>query len=246
MTDRNYLVIGGSSGIGLATSRTIAHGGDRVIMVSSSTAKLATALASLDYEEDHLSFCCNLKEMENVGSIFDFLSDGHIKLDGMIYCAGVSPKQLVKDFDYRIAEDTYRINVLAFIECVKQSLRTNSLKEGAKIVAVGSVTAKAAGFNQVIYGSSKAALAAAVKLMAPELLNNHHVNINCISPGCTDTEMLHSVYSNTENYADRVRHIQPLGPIPAESVARAIVFLLSDSANHITGSDMQFDGGFFL
>lgn len=247
MNDREYLILGGSSGIGLAAAQRIARDGGRVILVSSSESKLASALESIGDGKEHLSFCCNLMDLDGITGIFDFLDANGIALDGMVYCAGVSPKQLVSEFDHQMAEDAYRINVLAFIECVKQALQYGSFNEArsGKIVAVGSVTAKASGFSQVVYGSSKAALAAAVKLVAPEL-RNYNINVNCISPGCVDTDMLRKVYGDAPDYRERVRQIQPLGPIPAGSVAEAISFLLSDTADFITGTDLQFDAGFFL
>ncbi len=247
MNENVHLILGGSSGIGLSTAQELARDGARVILASSSEAKLSKALATLPREQDHKTYRCDLRSIEAIEHMFRSLKEENLELDGMVYCAGISPKQSVEDFDIQLAEDAYRINLLSFIECVKQALRYQAFHggRGGKIVAVGSVTAKASGFNQVIYGSSKAALASAVKLMANEL-QGKNININCISPGCVDTDMLRDLYRSANDYHQKVKKIQPLGPIPPQAVAQAIAFLLSDAAGHITGTDMQFDGGFFL
>lgn len=244
MKGKSYLIFGASSGIGLETARMIAQRGGQTIIVSSSADKLEAALESLP-GIGHLSYVCDLGDTQHVPEVFDFVRAQRVMLDGMVYSAGISPLQLIQDNDWRLAERVYRINVLSFIDCVRCFYSEDVSREGSRIVAVGSVAAKASGYRQTIYGSSKAALVSAVKLMAKELLNRN-IRVNCVSPASTDTAMLAGLYSNPETMEESISRIQQLGIIPVEEVARIIIELLTSFANHLTGSEIVYDGGFCL
>lgn len=245
MDQRTYLVIGGSSGIGLGVCKLLsAKDNTRMIMVSTSQEKLEQARNDLS-GIGHLIFPYDLNDLCHIGSIFDFIHQQDIILDGMVYSAGIAPKQLVEENDPMLAERVFRINVLSFIECVKYFYSERISKEGSKIVGISSVTAHAAGYRQTLYGASKAAMIASVKLMAKELLKRG-IRINCLSPGCTETEMLTQLYENSENMQESVKKIQPLGAIPSESVANMVVNMLSPASDYLTGSEVVYDGGFFL
>lgn len=244
MKGKSYLIFGASSGIGLETARMIAQRGGQTIIVSSSADKLEAALESLP-GSGHFSYVCDLGDTRHVSEVFDFVRTQCVMLDGMVYSAGISPLQLVQDNDWRLAERVYRINVLSFIECVRCFYNEDVSHEGSRIVALASVTAKAAGYRQTLYGSSKAALISAVKLMAKELLNRD-IRVNCISPGCTDTAMLADLYADSDSMEESVGRIQPLGVIPVDKVAQLVVELLTSFAGHLTGSEIVYDAGFFL
>lgn len=245
MNQGSYLVIGASSGIGLETCRLLAAEGCNIVGVSSSSEKLGAALNSLAGAGHH-AFACDLAKPESVGSLFEDIRKNGIMLDGMVYSAGVSPLQLVKDNDYKLAERVFNINVLSFIECARCFYGDEGIsRDGSRIVAVTSVTARAAGYRQTLYGSSKAALIAAVKLMAKELLNRD-MRVNCVSPGCTDTAMLSELYEDSDSMAEAVGRIQQLGVIPAANVAQLIVQLLSPFSDYLTGSEIVYDAGFTL
>ena len=244
MNQKSYLVIGGSSGIGLEVCKLLSAKGDRTIIVSASQEKLEQARNKLS-GAGHLIFPYDLDDLYHIDSIFDFVHQQGIHLDGMVYSAGIAPKQLVEENDPVLAERVFRINVLSFIECVKHFYSEHISKEGSRVVGIASVTARAAGYRQTLYGSSKAAMIASVKLMAKELLNRG-IHINCLSPGCTETEMLTQLYADSESMQESVKRIQPLGVIPSESVARIAVSMLSPLSDYLTGSEVVYDGGIFL
>lgn len=244
MYRKAYLVVGGSSGIGLAVCKKLAEEGCRIAIISSSAAKLQTAMKQLP-GDGHVCFPYDLDDVTHIESIFQFIAQQDILLHGMVYCAGVSPLQLLADNDYQLAEKVYRINVLSYIECARCFYNPHYSIEGSKIVGVASVTAHGSGYRQTLYGSSKAAMIAASRLMAKELMNRQ-IRINCISPGCTDTDLLSSLYRDAEKRDSRVRSIQPLGTIPVEYVADAILFLLSSSSDYLTGTELMYDAGFCL
>ena len=217
---KTYLITGASSGIGYATAKLLADNGARVILVSSSLQKLNKAIDGLQ-GDNHIAIRYDLSDLDNIGTIFENITNQGIKLSGLVHCAGVSPLCLIKDNSPALMQKVFAINVFSLIELVKYFQRKEVSIDGAKIVSVASITAHGAGYRQTLYGSSKAAMLSAMKLMAKELLNRN-IKINCVSPGVVDTPMLNSLRLESENLEIKIKANQPLGIISAEKVADVI------------------------
>lgn len=241
---KTYLITGASSGIGYATAKLLADNGARVILVSSSLQKLNKAIDGLQ-GDNHIAIRYDLSDLDNIGTIFENITNQGIKLSGLVHCAGVSPLCLIKDNSPALMQKVFAINVFSLIELVKYFQREEVSIDGAKIVSVASITAHGAGYRQTLYGSSKAAMLSAMKLMAKELLNRN-IKINCVSPGVVDTPMLNSLRSESENLEIKIRANQPLGIIPAEKVADVINYLLGPATDFLTGMEWFYDSGAML
>lgn len=238
---KTFLILGGSSGIGLATAQKLDQLNAKLILVSRNQEHLKAAIDTLS-GEGHLFFPCDITKLEKIGEIFDFIKSKGIRLDGMVHSAGISPLCTVKDNTVELMEHVFRVNFFSFVELVKYfQLEENSF-ENSKIVAISSITARGAGYRQTLYGASKAAMISSVKLMAKELLNRN-IHINCISPGVTETPMVADLRSKSERFDDTVKVNQPLGLIPANTIAEAVAFLLSDISCFMTGTEWVLDGG---
>lgn len=240
---KSYLIIGGSSGIGFAIAQKLATDND-VIIVSKSEDKLRRAKEKIG--KNVCYYVCNLENVEAVSDIFSFIEKKNIVLSGMVYCAGISPLCLLKDNSIDLMEKVYRINLFSYIECCKYFYMEKYSLEGSKIVAIASVTAHSAGYRQILYGSSKAAMLSATKKMAKELWNRK-IKINCVSPGITKTEMTEQLYEGkTGNIDEIVSGVQSLGIINPDSIAQMVLFLLYSKSNYNTGNEFIVDGGFLL
>ena len=98
--------------------------------------------------------------------------------------------------------------------------------------------------GKTLYSMTKGALLSASRSLALELAPKK-IRVNCISPGVVDTPMSQSaVYSQSEESLNRIRSLHPLGLGRVEDVAHACVFLLSDEARWITGTNLFVDGGY--
>lgn len=241
---KTFLITGGSSGIGLAAAERLAHGKARVILVSGNREKLGKAVGTLE-GEGHLAFPCDLSHPENVGRIFEFIESAGLRLDGMVHSAGIAPLCLIKENTVELMEQVFRINFFSFVEMVKYFQREQVSAEGSKIVAITSITARGAGYRQTLYGASKAALISSVKLMAKELLNRN-IHINCISPGVAETSLLDELRARSAGFDEKLKINQPLGSIPPDNIAEAVVFLLSGGSDFLTGTEWVLDGGALL
>lgn len=242
--EKTYLIVGGSSGIGLASAKKLTETGARVILVSSNKSKQREALRHLN-GKGHIGIEFDLNGDCPADDVFKQLGNLGIRLDGMIYSAGVSPLCLLKDNNTALVQQVFNINVFSFIEFVRCFQKTQYSKKGSRIIAIASITAHGSGYRQTLYGSSKAALIAAVRLMSKELLNRD-IRINCISPGVTETPMLDSLRLKSDNLDVKITTQQPLGIIPSETIAESILFLLAEGSDYMTGNEWILDAGGML
>ncbi len=241
---KNYLILGGSSGIGFAVAQRLTDAGANVVLVSRNANRLILAEKELMGGQNY-SYPYDFNNNDNIESIFRFCSSKGILLDGMVFSVGIAPLCLVQDNTLDIMEKVFRINFYSFIELVKYFQLEKYSNNGSKIVAVSSVMSTGAGYRQTLYGSSKAALSSAVKLMAKELLNRK-IHINSVAPGVCDTAMLNKLKENSQNLEAKVLENQVLGILSPKQVANAVAFLLSEAADSISGTEILFDGGHSL
>lgn len=238
--NKNYLIIGGSSGIGLAVAQGLVESGANAIIVGSSKAKLRAAKETL--ATNCSAIVADLSTPGAIEGVFKALEETKCVLDGMVYCAGISPLCLVADNSQELMQKVFQINVFSYIEAVRLFQDKRFSRKGSRIVAISSITAKGAGYRQTLYGSSKAAMISATKLMARELYNRE-IRINCISPGVTDTPMLDELRTQSDNLEAKVKEKQMLGIIPPQNIGKAVIFLLSDGSDFLSGTEWVLDGG---
>lgn len=244
MDKKIYMIIGGTSGIGFSVAEMLAQKGADLYLTGRDSDKLQKTISLLPGQR-HRYIICDIENLSNISRIFTTICEAHILLDGMVFCAGISPLCLVRDNSVELMEKVFRTNLFSFIELVKEFQKEQISRDGARIVAISSITAHGAGYRQTLYGSSKAALISAVKLMSRELMNRN-IRINCVSPGVTETPMLRELRIQSANFDDKVRQNQMLGIIPPEQIAAVIVNLLGTGSDFITGSEIVLDGGAHL
>ena len=243
-SNKNYLIFGGSSGIGLMVGRDLVRNGARVFLIGSDERKLCSIEESFP-KSQCATLPADLSKPGTIEGVFSWLSDMRIVLDGMVYSAGISPLCLVADNSQDLMEKVFQVNVFSYIEAVKNFQMPSASKEYSRVVAIASITAKESGYRQTLYGSSKAALIAATKLMAKELYNRK-IRINCISPGVTDTPMLDELRKQSDNLDEKIKEKQMLGVIPPKAISEAVLFMLSTGSEYMSGTEWVLDGGAFL
>ncbi|GAA3815986.1 hypothetical protein GCM10022206_62950 [Streptomyces chiangmaiensis] len=130
--------------------------------------------------------------------------------------------------------NAFTVNVEAPLRLVQCAWRAWMGEHGGTVVNICTEGAGHAGPNVGAYGTSKAALLHLTRQLAPK------VRVNSVSPGLVRTEMARFVREDGE---DAIAAGLPLGRIGApEDIARAVVWLASDAAGWITGTDLLVDG----
>ena len=228
-SEKNILVVGGSSGIGLSLVKSLVAAGATVY---------------------NLSRTAGIEPMDNVYHLpFDVLDDMNgltdripIQLHGLVYSVGSIN---LKPFN-RLTEDDflkdYRLNVLGAVKVIQAALKALKSSGSASVVLISSVAASTGmGFHASIASAKGAVEGLAISLAAEFAPGN--IRVNVVAPSLTNTPMAGNFLSTPEKKeASAKRH--PLGKYgePAD-ISNTIKFLLSDESLWITGQTVGIDGG---
>lgn len=249
LAGRHYVIAGATSGVGSSIARRLIENGASLLLLGRNTEKLEKIvmnfpegrvwLAPFDLESNNIE--------ESMKEYFGHYMEqrGVEGFNGGVYCAGQSLLLALRGVTQESIESLFRINytgALLFSKLVT-SKRFRHPSKGASVVLIASVSAGKGEVGLSFYGGSKAALVASVKALSREVAP-FGCRINCVSPGWLDTVMNKSSDELAPGLADRMKNLHPLGLGRAEDVASSILFLLSDEARWITGSNLLVDGGF--
>ena len=249
LAGRHYVIAGATSGVGSSSALRLLEEGASLLLMGRNTEKLAKLAlnfpgervwcAPLDLESANIE--------ENMKISFEQYMErrGVEGFDGGIYCAGQSPLLALRGTTQKSIESLFRINYTGAIIFSKlvTSKHFRHTSKGSSVVLIASVCANKGEVGLSLYGGSKAALVATVKALGREIAP-FGSRINCISPGWLDTEMNRKSEVLVPDLAEKMKQLHPLGLGSAEDVASAIIFLLSDEARWITGTNLTVDGGF--
>lgn len=224
---KNILVVGGSSGIGLAISELLAEQNYQVYATyNSNTINPGAGISSLPLNVMDEDF--ELDELPQ-------------SLDGFVYCPGsiqlrpfsrMKPESFIEDFE---------LQVMGAIKILQKVLPRLKAAQQSSIVFFSTVAVqKGFSFHSQV-AVSKGAIEGLTRSLAAELAPN--IRVNAIAPSLTDTPLAAKLLSSDEKKeANALRH--PLKKIGSpRNIADAAVFLLSEKSSWITGQIMHVDGG---
>jgi 3-oxoacyl-[acyl-carrier protein] reductase len=226
---KNFIVVGGSSGIGFELTRRLIDDGHQVTALSRSIGQL-TELTGIR----HVPFDVTQTEFPSDG-----LPD---KLCGLAYCPGtIRLRPFARLTEDEFLED-YRINLLGAVAVIKGCL--NSLKKADHTAAIVLFSTVAVGTGMPFHASiasAKGAVEGLTRSLAAEFAPR--IRVNAIAPSLTDTPLAKALLADeSKRTAAADRHPLKRTGTPRE-LAEVAHFLLSDSASWITGQIISVDGG---
>lgn len=239
-----YMITGASSGIGLSCARMLAEDNVTLFLVARNIDKLNRLSEELPGTVVPIQY--DLRNLDNIKSIFEIVKDKKCKLNGLIYSAGMNADCPIKVNNVTLMQETMTVNAFAFLEMGKFFYSKKYSVDGAAIVAISSIASLTCDKGMTIYSASKAALNAMVKSMSKEFLRRK-IRVNAILPAGVDTPMATEKMNvlagvGSENISNR-EDPQSLGLIPSKNVASCVKMLLGDTAMYITGELLTIGAG---
>jgi NAD(P)-dependent dehydrogenase (short-subunit alcohol dehydrogenase family) len=246
LDQKNAVVTGGGSGIGKAVCEVFAQQGAHVYVLDMNIdAAEATVKVIRDNQGKANAIKVNVTDQADTIAAFSNIPS----VDILVNCAGVSHighvvNTPVEDFD-RI----YQVNVKGVYNCLFAGIPMMQKNGGGSIVNISSIAAKVGLSDRFAYSMSKGAVHAMTLSVAKDYIKEN-IRCNSVSPGRVHTPFVDGFLK--KNYPgkeaemfEKLAKSQPIGRMGAPTeIAAQVLYLCSDEASFITGSDYAIDGGF--
>ena len=224
--NKNILIIGGSSGIGLALAELLSSR-NSVYVASRSSESLS------QLKVNHIAYDATSDELD-VSQLPD-------NLHGFVYCPGSINLRPFKGLKTEAFINDFELNVIGAVNALKSVLNLLNASGNASVVFFSTVAVKTGMPFHSSVAASKGAIEGLTRSLAAEFAPK--IRVNAIAPSLVDTPLA-SKFLNNELKLEKANERHPLGRVGnAQEIAKATAFLLGEESGWMTGNIVQLDGG---
>ena len=241
LENKTILVTGASSGIGRAIAVECSKMGAKVIISARNKERLAETFALLSGTENQ-QIISDLTDENQMGDLVENLP----KIDGCVFCAGIAKTLVLQSSEKSDISEVFNANTFSHIRLTQMLVQEKRLNKNASLAYISSISGVKCGYiGGGLYGASKGAIEGFIKGTALELANRG-IRLNTVVPAMIETPLL----DNSEISAEQLEEDKKRYPLKRygkpEEVAYAVIYLLSDASQWVTGSSLLIDGGYTL
>lgn len=240
---RIALITGGVGGIGTGITLALARAGHFVVanygIEGTQAPWLDVMRASGLADQTALAFG-DVSEYSSAEAMVRSIELQHGAVDVLVNCAGITRDASFRKMTFEQWDRVMRVNLYSLFNVTKQVVDGMCDRGFGRIVNISSVNAIRGQFGQTNYAASKAAVLGFTKSLAQEVIRKG-VTVNAVSPGYVDTEMTRAIRHDVRDAL--------LAQIPAgrmgtpDDIAQAVLYLASDAASYVTGTNVSVNGG---
>ena len=238
------LVTGAAQGIGKAVALLLAEEGADIAISdvnfekAEETAKEIEALG-----RRAMAIRANVAAFDEVERMVQAVIERFHQIHILVNNAGIARDKLLLRMNEEDWDLVLDINLKGTFYCTKAVIRYMSKQRGGKIVNIASVVGQMGNAGQANYSASKAGVIGLTKTIAREFASRG-INVNAIAPGYIVTPMTEALPEKAKEDLKRMIPMERLGQ--PEDVAQAVLFLVSEASNYITGQVINVNGGIYM
>lgn len=245
---KNVVITGGGSGIGEAISKKFVAHGAHVTILDLNSDKSEDLKNSFSDKDRLEIIACDVSDQAKVAKIFDEILKKQ-KIDILINNAGIAHVGNIENTEEDDFDKVFQVNVKGVYNCSKALIPHLKENKGGVILNMASIASVVGIEDRFAYSMSKGAVLTMTYSIAKDYLKDG-IRCNAISPARVHTPFVDAFikknYPNQiEEKFEQLSKTQPLGRMgKPEEVASLALYLCSDEASFITGTNFPIDGGF--
>jgi len=240
------LITGSARGIGKAIAQELAnHGANIVINDILAKNEIDKTLEEIKKNGNiAVGIKADITVFDEVSEMVKEIINKFGKIDILVNNAGITRDSLLIRMKEEDWDAVIRINLKGTFNCSKSVAKYMMRQKSTdKIVNISSVIGLIGNIGQVNYAASKAGVIGLTKSMAKELASRN-INVNAVAPGFIETDMTKKLTEKARQDLQQHIPLNRLGTV--KDIAQVVYFLVSDSANYITGQVINVDGGMVM
>jgi NAD(P)-dependent dehydrogenase (short-subunit alcohol dehydrogenase family) len=238
-TNKNVVVTGGTTGIGFATAKAFINAGANVWITGRKAENLQKASAEINSTKLN-TIVADTSKLADISVLEKAIAEKGEKVDVLFLNAGIATFEPIADVTEANFDAQFNTNVKGHFFTLQKLLP--HLADGAAVLFTSSTVATAANLGASVYSATKGALNKIAQIAANELAGRK-IRVNIVSPGPVATPGLENALpAEAKEMLAGATALQRLGN--PDEIAKTVLFLASDAASFITGTEIVADGGY--
>ena len=241
LENKTVLITGAASGIGKAIAIECSKMGASVVLTDRNEVGLQETLSQV-HGNNHSMIVADLSKQSDLLLLIGKAPT----LDGLVNCAGLTKTMPFQFVNAESLEEVMSVNFTAPTLMSARLVKEKKLMKNSSIVFISSISGVVcAGGGNSIYSASKGAVNGMMKNMALDLAPKG-IRVNSVNPGMVETHIFNAGTITSEQIEEDKKRYPLKRYGKPEEIAYAVVYLLSDASQWITGSSLIIDGGYTL
>ena len=241
---RVALITGAAQGIGKSVALLLAQNGADIVVSDINLEKAEETAKEIEsIGSKAIAIKVDVANLKDVERMVESILEKFGKIDILVNNAGITRDKLILRMTEEDWDAVLNVNLKGTFNCTKTVVRHMAKQRSGKIVSIASVVGEMGNAGQVNYSASKAGVIGLTKTIAREFAQRR-INVNAIAPGYIETPMTEVLPEKVKEELKRLIPMERLGK--PEDVAEAVLFLVSEESNYITGHVLNVNGGIYM
>lgn len=251
LKDRVIVINGGTKGLGRGIALGVAAEGGRLVIGGRNENDGMEVIDRIKEISDSeaIFFKGDVKEVKNCQGLIDAAQRQFGRIDGLVNYTGITTQSEITETDEDLYYDVFDTNLKSAFFCCKYAIKSMLVSGGGSIVNIGSTMGYGGTKKHAAYACSKGAMLTLTRHISKNYAENK-IRANWVTMGWVltpnEVKLLGSGGRDINSMEERGREVMPMGRMQTvEDNVPAVLYLLSDISDQVTGTELHVSGGFF-